>query len=388
MNDYLKHETVENDLALSGLFAFEKAAGLAGALAENKHDFIAALNDYASRTTFSQFGETCEWLDFGHVQTFFQSRWHRSTSRSFNDVKLCRHHVEKTSTDAEKIEREAFWLQNIPNELKVFTPTLLGQMSSEVGSSYRIANENKPSLSELFVFGKLGTSVWQRIFEACDEFLCACRATKTPELIAQDLSNLYARKTRRRLRNFLEGEALSPDKEWRINGSITPSLNQIVHELETALSSAVHPIPAVMHGDFCFSNILYDFRSNSIRVIDPRGSMDDVNPSIFGDQRYDIAKLSHSILGGYDNIIASRYSLQQTGSNSFDFELAFDDQQNRIQETFRTWHSGDLTPLNKDVDAIMIMLFFSMLPLHNDNEKRQRALFANGLRLYQAWALK
>jgi hypothetical protein len=39
---------------------------------------------------------------------------------------------------------------------------------------------------------------------------------------------------------------------------------------------------------------------------------------------------------------------------------------------------------SQEVMAVTASLFLSMLPLHADRPKRQRALLANGLRLFQA----
>ncbi len=62
-----------------------------------------------------------------------------------------------------------------------------------------------------------------------------------------------------------------------------------------------------MHGDFCFSNITYDFAIIRIKTIDPRGLTPNNELTIYGDTQYDIAKLSHSVLGLYDWIIAGYY---------------------------------------------------------------------------------
>ena len=75
-----------------------------------------------------------------------------------------------------------------------------------------------------------------------------------------------------------------------------------------------------MHGDFCFSNILYDFKSQSIKVIDPRGlSGDGKEQSIYGDLRYDVAKLAHSVIGKYDFIIAGRFSYSEESQHDMNF---------------------------------------------------------------------
>jgi hypothetical protein len=68
----------------------------------------------------------------------------------------------------------------------------------------------------------------------------------------------------------------------------------------------------------------------------------------------------------------------------YDIQLDFEitDGIKATQETFKrmTFAGWDLEELN--VYPIMIHLFLSMLPLHSDNEERQKAMLANALRLY------
>ena len=52
-----------------------------------------------------------------------------------------------------------------------------------------------------------------------------------------------------------------------------------------------HVLPAI-HGDLCLSNILFNSRINSIKVIDPRGIGYNNNLTIYGDQNYDLAKIN------------------------------------------------------------------------------------------------
>src|SRR4029078_11733833 len=70
-----------------------------------------------------------------------------------------------------------------------------------------------------------------------------------------------------------------------------------------------YPLPyeTISHGDCCFSNILYDERIRLLKLIDPKGAM--TADQLFSDPLYDFAKLSHSILGGYDFIINEFYHL-------------------------------------------------------------------------------
>ncbi len=68
-----------------------------------------------------------------------------------------------------------------------------------------------------------------------------------------------------------------------------------------------------MYGDSGFSNILYEFRTDLIKVIDPRGIFPSGDISIYDDYLYHVEKLSHSILDMYDWIIEGNYTVELSG---------------------------------------------------------------------------
>mgnify|MGYP006131593669 FL=1 len=136
-----------------------------------------------------------------------------------------------------------------------------------------------------------------------------------------------------------------------------------------------------LHGDLCFSNILYDSRSESIKLIDPRGIDNSGSEMLYGSIIYDVAKLSHSVIGLYDYIISDQYELSGD-KHVFNFEIFLPQGVEEIQALF--FERLPISNINsKDIYAINILLFLSMLPLHYDDPKRQRALLANALRLYK-----
>ncbi len=141
----------------------------------------------------------------------------------------------------------------------------------------------------------------------------------------------------------------------------------------------------ILHGDFCLSNILFDFRRNSIKVVDPRGYVEPGQPCLFGDTRYDIGKLHHSIMGGYDFIIAGYYALDQTAPYALSLEVASAEAQSAIERHFRALICQDDVQRERIAAAISVLLFFSMLPLHAEDPRRQWAFLANGYRLYQRY---
>jgi thiamine kinase-like enzyme len=73
----------------------------------------------------------------------------------------------------------------------------------------------------------------------------------------------------------------------------------------------------VIHGDCTFSNTLVDDK-NQVWFIDPRGTFG--GNKIYGDPRYDWAKLYYSAVGNYDKINSKNFSVDMSNGIKLDIE--------------------------------------------------------------------
>ncbi|MGE3407892.1 MAG: hypothetical protein AB7I37_13830 [Pirellulales bacterium] len=364
---------------IAGYFSFARGADLATALDAAGNDFLAAVHQYHDDVGPLQPAIVEEWHDFGHLTTYYRSRTQVTTERCFNRLQISRAGVTKAGSNADKLRAEAHWFQQIPPALRRFTPQFLGEDTSADAYSYSLEYLHLPPLNDLFVFGDLPPFVWQGIFSACDEFLTAAAAHVRQPLV--DVQQRYLDHTLHRLGTYARQAGTSLSREWTINGRAVPSLERVVRDCyDEVLSRDMRQPLAIVHGDYCFSNILYDFRARQVKVIDPRGLGVDGAPSILGDVRYDIGKLTHSVMGLYDFIVADRFRLAESGA-AFDLELPFQEVR-PIQQLFGRCRFLGRRPAEWSGHAVATLLFLAMLPLHADSPKRQRALLANALRLY------
>ena len=363
----------------AGLFVFANIKNLITALLSTGYKFLEAIEAYrANNEVELKVSET--WQDFGHSNTYYRSKALYSTERGFNNLSFKHKVFHKSSKQTNKITGEVNWFQSIPAELQVFTPKLLNHYNTPEESGYDIEYVSLSTLSELFVFGRLPAPGWEPIFNACHDFLSVAAKVTTPKHFEPD--NLFGNKTLSRLEQFAEDSGIDIEHEWRFNKIPTPSLVSIAQQTADMIPPPVVSDIGLIHGDFCFSNVLYDFRSQTIRVIDPRGINTSGEPSIFGDRRYDLAKLGHSVVGLYDVIIAGYYQFQQLGEHELSFSIDASARQPIINAF---WDHGlaELQPKPVDLYPMLIQLFLSMLPLHADSKQRQWALLSNGLRLFQ-----
>lgn len=364
---------------LTGWLSFASAPAFIRALTRMRGDFLAALDLYGEERPL-QLREMSGWLDFGHLQTFYRARTQVSTARAFNALTVSRHAVLKTGARADKLQAEAAWFEALPPPLRLHTPAFLGR----VPDGYRIAYEFSPTLHELFVFGGLEPATWRRIITGCFDFLDACAdfgATEPATAAAQDaLQTLAIGKTEARLAEWSAITGISLDEEWRYDGAPLPSLRRIT-EQTARLAAEGAPIPGVMQGDFCFPNTFFDFRERLVKVIDPRGSMRDGEHTVYGDLRYDLAKLNHSV-EGYDLILAGRYKLERQGPRDLALHLSRDGAAAFLRAIAAEFALRGRRVSDAGITALTIHLFLSMLPLHADRPDRQEAFLANALRLY------
>lgn len=249
-------------------------------------------------------------------------------------------------------------------------------------AGYQLEYLHLATLNELYVFGRLPEAVWRRIFGACDDYLRAALAVPSTPLAPDAGRETYVDKTLRRLHDYAGQAGVDLDAPWSFNGRRAPSLHAIAGDAGAALLRG-QEVPAFLHGDFCFSNILFDFRAGRIKMVDPRGTDALGRPSRFGDLRYDLAKLAHSVLGLYDFIVAGFYLLRSEGQ-ALHFRV-LSERCAPVQRLFCSTLFAGRLPVQWQCYPAMVLLFLSMLPLHADDPRRQQALMANGIRLYLEW---
>ena len=326
---------------------------------------------------------TNSWMDFGLVSSYYRSKTRFTTQRAFNDLVITKYSVTKYSQQCKKILAEAHWFTAIPSEMKKYIPAIWNVGTTDDGKGfYEIEYFYLSSLAELYVFGNVSLVSWKKILTACSEYIEQAAGVEIADKnnVIERNDFIISKKTIERLDSL--DINIDLDHSWQLNGKTVPSLSKILYDINKDIYSISHNDIGIMHGDFCFSNILYNYISQSIKVIDPRGLDFSNNEIIYGDIRYDIAKLAHSVIGLYDFIIGGNYSFEELAPYSFSFKIYTTSLVDDIQHYFQDMQFINRTLKELSTYPIMIHLFISMLPLHNDSSLKQKALLANVLRLY------
>ncbi|HNE93675.1 MAG TPA: hypothetical protein PKZ66_06115, partial [Chitinophagaceae bacterium] len=160
-----------SNLTYSGYFSFENIYQLIDSLYACDFDFIKSIKHYKSLCNVKE--EICNnWFDLGHINSYYRSKSKLTTERAFNAITIEERVLTKTGDNHQKIEAEAFWFEQLPNEIKVFAPVYLGRNSNNNSQiSYKLEYLFLSSLNELFIFGTQPEFVWEIIFNKLTLFL-------------------------------------------------------------------------------------------------------------------------------------------------------------------------------------------------------------------------
>ncbi len=362
---------------VSGVFGFGSPDLLQQYIKRNEYNFIEALSEYNGKRPFVLVKKHL-WWDFGSLQTYYQSKKNFSTERAFNCIKVNGPVLTKSSAQSHKMMAESRWFSDIPSECKVYTP----QLYSVQKNGYSMEYLNLCTLSELFVLCKIPLLYWNQILRSCSNFLEACATHRPTNPVP--VAHLYNGKVDDRIAAIRIAE-IDTNSPVTVNGERLSSIENIVNELREKILPVKSDFVRIAHGDFCFSNILYDFRAQIIRTVDPRGYVVKGKPTIYSDFRYDIAKLMHSVIGYYDLIVAGAYDLEVVEQNVFNLNIYLGQVQRNVSLLFENWLERNFSADSDAIKAITVLHFLTMIPLHSEDKRRQIALFSNGLNLYNTF---
>lgn len=349
---------------------------------------IDALNTYHATRPFD-FVEADDWFDFGHLPLYFQSKKQVMIKRVFNQLAYENHLLVKQSDDTAKIRAEAHWYENIPADLAIHTPRYRGRVERGHQAGYAIEYLYHPLLSDLAAFGNLPLPSWLEILGASFDVAQKCHDIRpdpgapeaAPTFAANFFDQMIVGKTWSRLEAYCADAGFDLTDTFTLNGSDTGSLKGVVSNVIAQIPSTTADDIRFWHGDLFFGNMFYDFTARRILAIDPRGQIGSGQQCLFGDWRYDLAKLAHSVIGQYDKIILGRSKLDEHGPRDWSLSLSSQPHQDQIEAIFmeEVRKRYDLAP--NVLIAMTALLFFSMLPLHSDRPDLQKQMLANALRL-------
>jgi hypothetical protein len=246
--------------------------------------------------------------------------------------------------------------------------------------SYLLTQNVLPSWLPLFNKLKNVLDTWAETFP---------RSPWTSEEVRDAAYDMYITKTEREQKAFYDGwkdkfECLFFDqvrnhtliinrKEYMIFEAVWPQIKKYIEEHMLDFT------PTMIHGDCCFSNILYGHDKNTLRFIDPRGSFG--KQGIYGDIRYDVAKLYHSVDGTYEAFINDKFEVSSSG-NVHDLTINGHMTRVEINHALDAFEKTFFPQYNqKQIKILQGCIFIGMCARHYDSLTRQHAMYLTGIRL-------
>jgi len=335
------------------------------------------LKYYYSKDSLLSITETTQWLDFGHIDKYYKSKKRLIQSRGFNSLEYddLLGTITKRSKNNNKFKEEIKWQLNLPKNLKVLSPRVL-DYSLDEESFITMEFYSYPTLSEIWLFSDLNEKIYFSIIDKLFKILELFKNNKK-DVPVENYLDIYVNKTKNRVLEITNKDILEliRYKNIIINGRKLKSWDIIEKDIFKYTSTLYNTTDnCLIHGDFCLSNILYDLRSGIVRLIDPRGIWGD---SENGDIKYDIAKLRHSINSDYDYIVNDLFNVTIKEDN-INYNI-YDSNKVNIKDYFDN-QIVKYFNLNQ-IKLIEGLLFLSMIPLHEENTKRQIVMYAKSIEL-------
>ncbi len=360
-------------------------ASLESVLARHERELSFVLEAYAEHKPLEAREISTEsWIDFGHLEGVSKANRQLIESRSFNalTINAIIPEILKKSANKQKMMTELYWYQQLPKSLKALVPNIID--SHECDTHYAICMEyhGYGTLAEKFVYFELPMSFWTFVLTKLLDIIALFKKyAHEVSPAAIDLQAIYEHKTFSRLdalsRQRPEWGVLLAEDYIKINGKAYKNLNLLSDKITEKNRHLIKTGDvAIVHGDLCFNNILFDINSGVVKLIDPRGEFGGKTPSCLGDVRYDLAKLRHSFCGNYDCVIESDFQLSGAGSE-FQFEIYKAGQAEREALFDKLMVEYGYEPT--DIRYIEGLLFLSMIPLHQDSYKKQKAFWLSGI---------
>ena len=382
-------EACPTDLALIGVYYFADGSLLRDAIEETyaagetlhgEYQLSSAIERYR-RLRPIEVRPADEWFDCGSIDRYIETRRRLIESRNFNTI-----HVDdlgvlhKESASAEDLGNEIGWYLSVPAAVHPLVPRVFGHSITPERVSLSLEYFPVPALSELYLYASVHPEVWEyALGRILDLWWRTFHATRgRDEAQAAKTLAMYWAKTERRLAQSAQQTEL-PEGEVRLNGRLLPAWPDLRGRLRAAVEEvAARPHWSLVHGDFHFGNILFDFNSGQVKLVDPRGSFG--GPGCYGDARYDLAKLLHSFHGGYAHLAGGMFELRRTGGDAFELCYFGGADREHLLGCFKAWLAQHEVSF-AEIELIEGLLFLSLLPLHAEDRERQLAAYLIGRQL-------
>jgi hypothetical protein len=241
-------------------------------------------------------------------------------TRAYNNIQL--NPISKAtlikSSKESRLKDEIEYYQNVPTDLSVYYPRIISSNYQKGLYNMEMEYYAYDNLGNLMVSGEATPETWDKIFNFLFNYLDRCSKHVVERSNFDDSYLMYIEKTENEysklINNFSFFEDLSKQDYIYLNNRKLKNFHIIWPLIKNYITQHCFTKNFnVIHGDLCFSNILYGKNPNNdgviLKFIDPRGSFGNIK--VYGDQYYDLAKIKHSCQRGYEYLITDNFTIEQ-----------------------------------------------------------------------------
>lgn len=335
------------------------------------------IEKFRKETFYLQISSYIEFIKFLHSN--FELRY-------FNSLLGTGLVITKTSTKKLKMLSEFKYYEFVPEPLKMYFLRPFDYQENKNDAQYSLEQLNIPDLSIQWIHFSLDINQFTILLERIFNFLKHRPYQKTTVEQASDaIEKLYVGKLNDRFELLKTSDIYAKLNAIISNCTKYNDLENILEHYKKVYLKLKHFRKGETeqhfgHGDLCFSNILYDKRIDYIKFIDPKGCT--TQEEAYFDKYYDLAKLSHSILGNYDFINNGIFNLNYDNDLNISLKIeAFED-----YHSYQKLFQKHIEKNNFNYQLVRIYeasLFLSMLPLHIDYPKKVLAFILIAIQILE-----
>ncbi|QFS96422.1 hypothetical protein FIV06_03255 [Labrenzia sp. THAF191b] len=349
---------VINDEAVAVLFHAEAASLLCAETPEARRLLLLSLRDRTEIIT-----DHARFIDIREPRNLMLFLSGATELRHFNSARSEDNVFHKQSTDIAKMRAEHGFFHAAPPELQRFLLPTFGFWEDGKKAGYQMEHLAIPDAALQWVHHSFTEGDFKVLLDQIFNYLNARTPGKKDRARAE---TQILEKLDKRLAGFLETERGRQTNQILEKAGPRGGLPDMLEQARPFIRKAVGTTDQLVfsHGDPCFSNVLFDRRIGLMRLIDPRGALSADDAMMH--PLYDVAKISHSILGCYDYVNNGLFRVYLNKELRLELDWAIAPPADWAERHFCDRLEAEGFDI-AHVRAVELSLFLSMLPLHTDH---------------------
>ncbi len=301
-------------------------------------------------------------------------------SRHFNDIKSIGDLYVKKSSNFIKLKTEYEFLKNVPDHLRNYFVEVFEYKQEVDFAQYTMVSYSYKDVSHLYLSNSLNEESFQILMSLIHKYFNDSQ--KNINIIFQKNSfEDLIQKNNSRLEDLKKLDYYESLNSFLLNfkGISIPDHHQRIEEaLKKSEKTYNKEAYIFSHGDLCFSNILFSPENLDMKLIDPKGYENYGMRSPY----YDMAKLSHSVLGYYDLIINNMVKMDYND----EMQVFLDFSKHDYIKEYDYLFTKLVVKLKLDMRLIRLIessLFLSMIPFHYENKRKAFMLCLRSVEIFE-----